>query len=47
MTRTVELGVVFDEATVNYLLHVELMMSPHAMAGLSLAWRHRDALLSG
>lgn len=40
-------GVVFDEATVNHLLHVKRMVSPHAMAGLSLAWRHRAALLSG
>lgn len=38
-------GVAFDEATVNHLLHVERMMSPHAIAGLSLAWRHRTALL--
>lgn len=38
-------GVAFDEATVNHLLHVKQMISTHAKAGLSLAWRHRAALL--
>jgi len=38
-------GVAFDEATINHLLHVKQQVSPNAMAGLSLAWQHRDALL--
>ena len=37
-------GVAFDEATINHLLHVKKQASPNAMAGLSLAWQHRDAL---
>jgi hypothetical protein len=40
-------GVEFDEATINHLLHVKQQVSPNAMVGLSLAWRHRDALLAG
>jgi hypothetical protein len=40
-------GVAFDEATINHLLHVKEQVLPNAMAGLSLAWQHRDALLRG
>lgn len=38
-------GLAFDEATVNHLLQVERLVSSTAMAGLSLAWRHRAHLL--
>jgi hypothetical protein len=38
-------GVAFDEATINHLIHVKQQVSPNAMAGLSLAWQHREALL--
>jgi hypothetical protein len=38
-------GMAFDEATVNHFLHVERLVSPTTMGGLSLAWRHRAALL--
>lgn len=38
-------GVAFDEATINHLLYVKKQVSPNAMAGLSLAWQHRDTLL--
>lgn len=35
----------FDEATVDYLLRAEQLMSSTAIAGLSLAWQHREHLL--
>lgn len=40
-------GVAFDETTINRLLHAERLVSPSALAGLSLAWRHRTHLLAG
>ena len=38
-------GLAFDEATVDYLLRAERLMSSTAIAGLSLAWQHREHLL--
>jgi len=35
----------FDEATVDHFLHREPLASPNVIAALSLAWRHRAALL--
>ncbi|HEU0086858.1 MAG TPA: XRE family transcriptional regulator [Pseudonocardiaceae bacterium] len=40
-----ELGLTFDETTVNHLLHRERLASPNVQAALSLAWQHRATLL--